>query len=327
MAKKILAFLILFTLYINPAYSQVFEQPTEETLTNTGIKLAPEEKIDSITFSKLKAKYNKRKKHKDSYTSFDSLESAINEDSNFWKNSNSFISTQISELEKPENSAPGSFSFSDIPFYRNSYRLEELQKAEGLKNVNGIPDLKPVEPKWDIPEIEEKSRVTVFNLKASKEKKAKDKESLKSRTWDFIKGEKGDSAILLGMFSHHTSDKDHNETHNLVGIDYKGYTIGTFKNSYSDQTVYAGIHRKIYESYLTKHIKFNINYKLCLMHGYDDHYPNIAGITPIIMPMFGLTLWKLGMDFIAVPDDDPTLIINFRFNLPNKGKTDLKKVE
>ena len=126
------------------------------------------------------------------------------------------------------------------------------------------------------------------------------------------------NSVLLGMFSHHTSESHYNGTQNLIGLDYKGYSLGTFNNSYDHQTTYAGICRQLYEKHLTKNVTFDAKYKAVIMYGYKEKYPDFIGLTPLIMPMFGLSWGNSGFDFIAIPSDRPIFTINFRYNLPEK---------
>ncbi len=312
MIKKYLAFLIILIFYISPVYAESpeikLEKATEAYIKNTEINIIKKNRFSSVTFSEIINEHNEKK------------------ESDFWAEVkiSSLITTKVLSAEKTKTLFDSYFEPPDLPVFKRSYSLKKPEKPE---NRYGKPDLKCSGSQWEFAGMKDRPGLKIFNLRASKKKPSFDKEKIMNKTWEFIKGERGDDSILLGMFSHHTSDNSHNETHNLLGIDYKGYSIGTFKNSYSDQSVYGCIHRKIYEYKLAKNIKFDIKYKFGAIYGYDDHYPNIAGITPIIMPMFGLTLWNVGMDFIAIPDDNPTFSFNFRLNLPNKNKTVLKKAE
>lgn len=167
-------------------------------------------------------------------------------------------------------------------------------------------------------QIQQKSgQIDVLKLNASIKEKG-----LWEKSWTFVKGKPIDDSLLLGMFSHHTSEhrSEYNESNKLLGLDYKGYSAGTFNNSRRKQTYYAGISRKLYEHNLPANFKFDMKYKLVGLHGYQDSYPDILGITPVIMPMFGISKGYAGADFMIVPDDKPVFVVNFRINLP-----DLKK--
>lgn len=322
MKRKNIILAILICCFINP----VLAEKINIKINESGQKQKSIKMLDPVTYDE---KTNDKNIEKKQFTTYEYLTPEEQEEFDFWQKikTRSLISKDILKINKSFTEKSPFLKTMDPPVFKRDYTLEQLENPDKFSQKCNISQDKFDKKSSEFKGIGNKTGVEVFSLQASKSKIPYKRKELMSKTWDFIKGEKGDNALLLGMFSHHTSDNEHNETHNLLGIDYKGYSVGTFKNSFSDQTVYAAIHRKIYEKQLTKDIKFDIKYKLGLMYGYQDHYPDVFGITPIIMPMFGLTMWKLGMDFIAVPDDHPTLSVNFRFNLPNNNKTVLKKAE
>ncbi len=124
-------------------------------------------------------------------------------------------------------------------------------------------------------------------------------------------------ALLLGMWSLHTSPDRHerNTTQNLVGLQYKGYFASTLKNSYYKQSYFAGIVRTVYLKGLARDVDFDISYKAGLIWGYQDHYPNVGGFTPLAFPTFGLTYRRFGVDFEIFPSEHPVFSINLRFNI------------
>jgi len=157
----------------------------------------------------------------------------------------------------------------------------------------------------------------VIKLNISTTKKLKDKQFLKD-SWDFIKGEPSDNSLNLLMFSYHTrEDRDQmNESNKLVAIDYDGYTFGTYNNSYHAQTYYAGITRKVFEKKLFEDINMDVKYKLMALRGYQNYEFNIAGITPLIVPMVGFSKGPIGVDFLASPGKTVTFATTLRLNLP-----------
>ena len=165
-------------------------------------------------------------------------------------------------------------------------------------------------------------KIDIIKLNISTNKKLKEKQFLKN-SWEFIKGEPGDNALNLLMFSYHTrEDRDQmNESNKLVAIDYDGYTLGTYNNSYHTQTYYAGITRKLYEKNLPEGVNMDFKYKLMALHGYENYEFNIAGITPLIVPMIGISKGLVGIDFLISPGRTVTFATTFRVNLPeNKLK-------
>lgn len=133
--------------------------------------------------------------------------------------------------------------------------------------------------------------------------------------WDFLKGEPADDAVLIGLFSHHTSGSVRESTHNLIGLDYRGYSFGTLKNSHSIQTYYAGLGRKLYERKLGKNASFDVMYRFFIMYGYAEQYPDIFGLVPAIIPMFGFNLNYFGVDFMVIPAGKPVFAVSFRIPL------------
>lgn len=67
----------------------------------------------------------------------------------------------------------------------------------------------------------------------------------------------------LGGGSIHIKGEDYNETHNLLAIGYKGLTIGTLKNSYDDQTYFAGYDLNQNNVYLTYGAVLGASYGYC----------------------------------------------------------------
>jgi hypothetical protein len=74
------------------------------------------------------------------------------------------------------------------------------------------------------------------------------------------------TAYLGGRSIHFNGDKGedyNNETHNLLAIGYKGLTIGALKNSYDDQTYFAGYDLKQNNVYLTYGAVLGASYGYC----------------------------------------------------------------
>jgi len=124
-------------------------------------------------------------------------------------------------------------------------------------------------------------------------------------------------ALLTGMWSLHTSsDRDErNSTQNLIGLQYHGYFASTLKNSYYKRSYFAGVTRTIYLKKLTQEFNFDITYKAGLITGYGEHYPDIGGISPLVLPTFGLSYKILGADFAVYPSAHPVFSVNFRVNI------------
>lgn len=146
-----------------------------------------------------------------------------------------------------------------------------------------------------------------------------DKKLRYKKLWKTIKGEPVGDALLLGMQSYHTcEDGALNGTNNLVGIEYKGYTAGTFKNSFRNQSAFAGVAREIYSKSLSKDTTINFQYKLGGVYGYGNKYPNIAGVSPLLFPVIGVDYKKAGFDITVIPSLTPIIAGSLKFYLPGK---------
>jgi hypothetical protein len=169
----------------------------------------------------------------------------------------------------------------------------------------------------NIAHAEQGTRLQLFKLKISNELPDPAPDGKLLKTWKYVKGNPSDSAILGGMWSMHTSThKDEMcGENNLVGIDYNGYTVGTFKNSYRNQSVFAGLSRTVYTVKLTKGVNMEFKYKIGAIYGYKDKYPNALGISPLAYPLIGINYKKVGTDITIIPSDRPIFASNFRFNL------------
>jgi len=174
---------------------------------------------------------------------------------------------------------------------------------------------------------ENTGKLDVIKLSVSSDTKFDEEKNFLKRSWTYIKGEPGDNAVDLMMFSYHTrKDRDQmNESNKLAAIDYNGYTVGTYNNSYHHQTYYGGIVRKVFHKDLPAGVNMDLNYKLLALYGYRQYEFNIGGVTPIIVPVIGFSKGLIGVDFLASPGKTVTFATNFRINLPD-NKTDKKTV-
>lgn len=135
--------------------------------------------------------------------------------------------------------------------------------------------------------------------------------------WISLWGIPSRDAVLAGMWSLHTSEDRHerNPTQNLIGLQYRGYFASALKNSYYKQSYFAGVTRTIYLKKLAQDLSFDITYKAGLITGYGEHYPDIGGISPLVLPTFGLSYKMLGADFAIYPSAHPVFSVNCRINI------------
>lgn len=164
----------------------------------------------------------------------------------------------------------------------------------------------------------ENKKVNIIKLNVETNKKFKTNNQFLKNSWEHIKGQPSDNALNLLMFSYHTrSDRDQmNESNKILGLDYKGYCIGTYNNSYHTQTYYAGITRKVYEKKLPSGIDIDVNYKLMALRGYKYYEFNVGGFTPLIVPELAFSKGLLGVNFLLSPGKTVTFATNFKVNLP-----------
>lgn len=119
----------------------------------------------------------------------------------------------------------------------------------------------------------------------------------------FMKGEPAQDTIYSGMLSHHLVDGMHyREVNNLLGVQYHGLFAATFANSYSQQTVVAGIARTIYKADLFKKFQYTLGYKLGPMYGYHTKgVPTIDRFTVLPMAVNSINYKMIGVDLNLVP--------------------------
>lgn len=148
----------------------------------------------------------------------------------------------------------------------------------------------------------------------------KSKDSKWAKRYKFIKGEKGEDGLLLGMYSWHTKPGNHmNATNNQIGVDYNGFSAARFVNSFNKESYYVGVVRKLGDKkFFNDNLDLSYGYKLGILHGYGDKYANFNGFSPAILPTIGVNFKYIGMDVLPVPGQYPTFIVGFRFNNMDK---------
>lgn len=118
-------------------------------------------------------------------------------------------------------------------------------------------------------------------------------------------------AVLLGLWSKHFhSTDDYRTRHNLIGVQYQGYFLATFANSYSRQIYAVGVARTIWEKDLGHDWRLDAGYKVGPMYGYREGAPNLAGFSVLPVGCIGLTYHRIGIDLNLVPGN--ALSVNFR---------------
>jgi hypothetical protein len=136
----------------------------------------------------------------------------------------------------------------------------------------------------------------------------KQNEKTDSNKWRTIWGNKARDAVLLGMWSIHLSgsgeylgDGSSNDQNNLLGIQYYGLALGTFMNSHNDPSWFFGPAREVYSRELSENTRLDIGYKFGPLYGYEEHLPNIGGISLFAAGTFGFSWYKFGVDIMIIP--------------------------
>lgn len=108
-------------------------------------------------------------------------------------------------------------------------------------------------------------------------------------------------AIYLGAWSHHIKPADtiNNENHKLIAVEYKGYFVSHFKNSFNDTTY--GVAKR-YEFY--RSTDFTAAVYLGVTYGYkgaceasNEALPDNKVVCPLILPEIVYTKHKTQIAF------------------------------
>jgi hypothetical protein len=119
--------------------------------------------------------------------------------------------------------------------------------------------------------------------------------------WETIKGRVDKNSVMLGMWSKHFSSHDYRETHNLAALQYKGFVVGTFSNSHSDQVFLAGIARNVFRKQFGENTMFDMGYKLAPMYGYKKGVPNVGGFSVLPVLCLDTSYRNLGVTLNVFP--------------------------
>lgn len=121
-------------------------------------------------------------------------------------------------------------------------------------------------------------------------------------------------SVYLGAWSHHfnkpdSGHVDFNERHNLTAYERNSYIFGRFKNSFSDETIFAAYNLK------TDVLAFEVGVITGVMHGYKEHNSpkfNFNKFKPMLVPHAALKA-----DFFIKPTVlilDKAVAITFRLD-------------
>lgn len=155
---------------------------------------------------------------------------------------------------------------------------------------------------------------------------ADSKEARMERFKAFMRGEKAHDQIIGGMWSKHFSKNNYRETHNIMGIQYKGWWLSTFKNSHDRQVTTFGIARTVMKKQIKEDLLFDVGYKVGPMYGYREGAPDISGFSILPFVCLGLSYHNVGFSVNIVPGNVISLYTyinmdafrNVRDNIRNK---------
>lgn len=110
-----------------------------------------------------------------------------------------------------------------------------------------------------------------------------EKESSYQSVFDFIVGQPAQNGVYFGLWSYHfvDDDEDYVNTHNLLGVAYKGLYVGTFLNSHEERAWAAGVQRDVYRTTMSV-FSVDMGYRIGVMHGYQNLQFGETGLFPLL---------------------------------------------
>ncbi len=117
-------------------------------------------------------------------------------------------------------------------------------------------------------------------------------------------GEDVKASLLVGLWTAHVNpSSDTNESNELIGVGYRDYTVARFKNSYHDETFFAGKRFSTRRFGETKYAGWfcQLNLYAGILYGYDDHIPNIKKFTIGPLPTIGLGYKNTAFETLFFP--------------------------
>jgi len=110
--------------------------------------------------------------------------------------------------------------------------------------------------------------------------------------------------IILGLFTRHVNPSSNtNETTKMLGLTYSNWVVQRFSNSYSESSIFGGrrFHTKKVGHPRNNNFFIQGNLYAGLLHGYGDRLPNIAGLTPAMMPTVGFGYKNTTLELLYFP--------------------------
>lgn len=113
-----------------------------------------------------------------------------------------------------------------------------------------------------------------------------------------IWGEPGPTSIYIGMWSLHffpQSVRSDNATNDLLMGVYRGYFVGTLRDSYDHRDYAAGVQRYWLQKPLAHGFNYYLGYRAGLVYGYGTNIVDLGDFTPPVLPFAQLLssfTWK-----------------------------------
>jgi hypothetical protein len=139
----------------------------------------------------------------------------------------------------------------------------------------------------ELPATEEKQTADINGAEEEKEDKG---------LFELVAGQPAQNSLYLGMWSYHfvNDDESYQNTHNLIGLTYKGFFAGTFENSRDERAWAAGFQRDLYQNELSM-LNVAMGYRIGLMHGYDKMQIFDSGFYPLLQLYSEFSYKKAGV--------------------------------
>lgn len=113
-------------------------------------------------------------------------------------------------------------------------------------------------------------------------------------------GEKPHNQVYLGMWTYHFFNPERYQSNNkLIGLQYNGYFVGGFSNSFGKPSFAAGLARTFYSQSFSKDIHLELGYRVGAMTGYRNQIDiaKYTGLMPFAQMNLGLSYKQIGTEF------------------------------
>ena len=113
-----------------------------------------------------------------------------------------------------------------------------------------------------------------------------------------------DMSITLGLITRHVNPGDDtNEQTNFFALSYDKFAVARFINSYNDETWFGGFNYRSSKLNIAEDSDFYLQGNLYpgIVYGYKNHLPNLGGLTPVVVPSFGLGYKWVCLELLYFP--------------------------